>query len=36
MKKFIIEKEFLDIFPEAKIGVILCKGIDNTIKDEKQ
>jgi len=34
MKKFIIEKEFLDIFPEAKIGVILCKGIDNTIKDE--
>lgn len=34
MKKFIIEKDFLDIFPEAKIGVILCKGIDNKIKDE--
>ncbi len=33
MKKFIIEKDFLDIFPDAKIGVILCRGIDNTIKD---
>ncbi len=36
MKKFMIEKDFLDIFPEAKIGVIVCKGIDNSIKDENK
>lgn len=34
MKKFIIEKDFLEIFPEAKIGVLVCEGIDNHIKDE--
>jgi len=33
MKKFVIEKSFWEIFPEAKIGVVLCKGIDNQIKD---
>lgn len=33
MKKFIIEKPFLDILPEAKIGIIVCEGIDNKIKD---
>lgn len=34
MKKFILEQPFLDIFPEAKIGVIICNGIDNHIKEE--
>lgn len=34
MKKFIIEDDFWDIFPGAKIGIVLCNGIDNTIKDE--
>ncbi len=32
MKKFIIEEEFWNLFPDAKIGVIVCHGIDNKIK----
>lgn len=32
MKKFIIEDSFWELFPEAKIGVIVFNGIDNTIK----
>lgn len=34
MKKFIIEDKFWSIFPNSKIGVITCYGIDNSIKDE--
>lgn len=33
MKKFIIEKDFWELFPDAKIGVIICSGIDNSIVD---
>lgn len=36
MKKFIIENDFWDIFPKAKIGIIICKDIDNSIKDEEK
>ena len=36
MKKFIIENDFWDVFPKAKIGIIICKDIDNSIKDEKK
>ena len=36
MKKFIIEDDFWKLFPNAKIGIITCNGIDNTIKDENQ
>ncbi|WP_415336643.1 B3/4 domain-containing protein [Clostridium perfringens] len=36
MKKFIIEDDFWELFPNAKIGIITCNGIDNTIKDENQ
>lgn len=34
MKKFIIEDDFWSLFPTAKIGVVLCNGIDNTIKNK--
>lgn len=34
MKKFVIEDEFWDLFPHAKIGIVVCHGIDNTIKDQ--
>lgn len=34
MKKFIMEQPYLEIFPESKIGILVCKGIDNHIKDE--
>lgn len=34
MKKFRLEQDFLDIFPKARIGIIVCNGIDNRIKDE--
>ncbi len=30
MNRFIIEKSFWDLFPDAEIGVVLAKGIDNT------
>ncbi|MDH5086619.1 B3/4 domain-containing protein [Clostridium perfringens] len=36
MKKFIIEDDFWELFPNAKIGIITCNGIDNTIKDKNQ
>lgn len=36
MKKFIIEDEFWELFPKAKIGVIVAKNIDNVIKEENQ
>lgn len=36
MKKFVIEEDFWSLFPNAKIGVIVCNGIDNTIKDEEK
>ena len=34
MKKFVMEQPFLDIFPDSKIGILVCKGIDNHIKEE--
>ena len=34
MKKFIIEEDFWSIFPNAKIGVIICEKIDNSLKNE--
>lgn len=36
MKKFIIEKELLNIFPEVEIGILVCNGIENHIVDENK
>lgn len=36
MKKFILEQPYLDIFPESKIGILVCKGINNQITDENK
>ncbi|WP_373845458.1 B3/4 domain-containing protein [Clostridium sp.] len=36
MKKFVIEDDFWSLFPGARIGIIVCHGIDNFIKDEDQ
>lgn len=36
MKKFIIEEEFWELFPNAKIGVIVAKNIDNSVKEENK
>jgi len=33
LKLFVIENEFWSVFPKAKIGVVVCKGIDNSIRD---
>lgn len=33
MKKFIIEDDFWSIFPNARIGIITCYDIDNSVKD---
>ncbi|MDF2654795.1 MAG: hypothetical protein K0R19_1269 [Bacillota bacterium] len=34
MKKFIVEDDFWDLFPNAKIGIVVCHNIDNAIKEE--
>ena len=36
MKKFVIEDSFWNLFPNAKIGVVICHGIDNSIRDKEQ
>lgn len=36
MKKFIIEDDFWKVFPDAKIGIVVFKQIDNTIHDPAQ
>ena len=36
MKKFIIEDGFWNIFPHAKIGVVISRDIDNSIKDNNK
>jgi len=36
MKKFVIEDPFWSLFPNAKIGVVICHGIDNSIRDKEQ
>lgn len=34
MKKFVIEEGFWMLFPNARIGVVVCHGIDNSIIDK--
>lgn len=34
MKKFVTEDDFWDLFPNARIGVVACHGIDNSIKEK--
>lgn len=36
MKNFKIEDEFWNVFPNAKIGIVVCKDIDNTIRDQEK
>ena len=36
MKKFVIEDSFLNIFPNARIGIVLLNGIDGHVKDENK
>ena len=36
MKKFVIEDDFWSLFPSARIGIVVCVGIDNTIKDKEK
>ncbi len=33
MKKFTVENDFWELFPHARIGIVICTGIDNTVKD---
>jgi len=34
MKKFILEKKFLEIFPDSEIGILVCNGINNNPESE--
>jgi len=31
MKQFITEDNFWDLFPDARLGIIVCRGIDNSV-----
>ncbi len=33
MKKFIVEEEFWSVFPDARIGAVVCRGVDNSAGD---
>ncbi|NQF14564.1 B3/4 domain-containing protein [Brevibacillus sp. HB1.3] len=33
MSRFIIEDDFWSLFPHAKIGIVICQGIDNSSSD---
>jgi len=34
--KFIVEDDFWQLFPDARIGIVVCKGVDNTVKNEDE
>ena len=36
MKKFRLEEDYLEIFPNTKIGILVCKGINNKVVDEER
>jgi DNA/RNA-binding domain of Phe-tRNA-synthetase-like protein len=36
MKKFVIEDDFWSLFPNTKIGIVICHGIVNSIRDKEQ
>lgn len=35
MKRFVIENDFWSLFPDAKIGIVICKNIDNTLREQE-
>ena len=36
MKHFRLEDDYLELFPESQIGVLVCEGIDNKVYDENK
>lgn len=36
MKNFIVEKDFWELFPQARFGIIVFQGVDNKIKNENK
>ena len=36
MKKFVMEKPFLELFPDCEIGILVCNGINNQPTDEEK
>lgn len=36
MKKFVMEKPFLELFPDSEIGILICRGINNHIEKENK
>jgi DNA/RNA-binding domain of Phe-tRNA-synthetase-like protein len=35
MKKFVVKDDFWELFPDAKIGIVLCNDIDNTVVNKE-
>ncbi len=36
MKHFRLENDYLELFPDSRIGVLVCDGIDNKVYDENR
>ena len=36
MKRFVLDPSFLELFPQSRIGVLVCKDIDNHVKEEER
>ena len=36
MKKFRLESDYLELFPESQIGVLVCNGIDTHVKEPER
>jgi len=36
MKKFIVEDAFWAVFPDARIGAVLCRGVNNSVKNTER
>ena len=36
MKRFVLDPSFLELFPQSRIGVLVCKGIDNHVKEDER
>lgn len=36
MKRFIVEDDFRQVFPDSLIGIVVCRGLDNSIRNEEE
>ena len=35
MKRLICKEDFWELFPDCKIGIVVCKGMENIYRDDE-